>query len=131
MAEEKAEDEALRVEKKRKVKRVAAIDDDIFGGVIGVALGMGKPGREQTKSDRWGGMRLSKLERRADKQEVEKAKLEHELEKLLVRGIKAASPGSYDQRDLVGQLERLRAVKQAPAVGGVACDANGPLEYAG
>jgi hypothetical protein len=59
------------------------------------------------------------------------ANLEHKLEKLLVRSIKAASPGSYEQRDLVGQLERLRAARQAPAVGGVAGDANGPAEYAG
>jgi hypothetical protein len=44
---------------------------------------------------------------------VEKANLEHKLEKLLVRGIKAASPGSYEQRDLVGQLERLSAAKRA------------------
>jgi hypothetical protein len=67
-AEEKAEDEALRVEKKRKVKRVAAIVDGIFGGVIGVAPGRGKPGREQATSDRRGGIRLSKLERKAGKQ---------------------------------------------------------------
>ena len=60
-AEEKAEDEALRVGKKRKVKRVAVIVDGIFGGVIGVALGRGKPGREQAKSDRRGGIKLSKL----------------------------------------------------------------------
>lgn len=62
---------------------------------------------------------------------MEKANFEHKLEKLLVRGIKAASPGSYEQRDLVRQLKRLRAAKQAPAVGGVPGDVNGPAEYAG
>jgi hypothetical protein len=46
---EKAEDEALRVEKKRKVKRVAAIVNSTFEGVVGVALWRGKPGREQAK----------------------------------------------------------------------------------
>jgi hypothetical protein len=51
------------------------------------------------------------------KQEAEKAKLEHKLEKLLVRGIKAASPGSYEQWGLVGQLERLRAVGRQSMLG--------------
>ena len=63
----------------------------------------GKPGREQAKSDRRGGIRLSKLERRAGKQEAEKTKLEHKLEKLLVRGIKAVSPGSYEQRERLSE----------------------------
>jgi hypothetical protein len=35
------EDEALRVEKKRKFKRAVAIVDGIFGGVIRVVLGTG------------------------------------------------------------------------------------------
>jgi len=52
-AEEMAEDEALRVGKKRKVKRVAVIVDGIFGGVIGVALG--RVSREGTGQERQAG----------------------------------------------------------------------------
>ena len=145
-AEDEAEDEALKVEKKRKAKRIAAIVGGVFGGLIGVVLvkctvmriwahwKKGKPGREQAKSDIRRGSGLSKLERRAGKQEVEKAKLEHELGKLLVRAKKATKAGSCEQRDLVTELEslraELRAKKQGPAVGGVAGDANGLPEYA-
>ena len=42
---------------------------------------------------------------------MEKVKLEHKFEKLLVKGIIAVSLGSYEQQDLVGQLERLRGCK--------------------
>jgi hypothetical protein len=52
-----------------------------------------------------GGTGLRKIEK-AGKQDAEEPKLDHEFEKTLVRAIRAAKPGSCEQRDLVARLER-------------------------
>jgi hypothetical protein len=156
-AEEKAEDkaiealeEALRQESQRRHKRMNAIVGGIISGLIGVVIGVGtlcwvwrcrrkrregKPAREQTRRDRERGMELAKVESTRAKKEEKKANLDRELEKALINGITAARPGTCLQRDLVAQLERVRA---APGVsdssirrarGDRAGDLNGPPEY--
>jgi hypothetical protein len=137
-AEEKAEDkaieafeEALRQEDKRRHRRKNAIVGGIIGGWVGVVIGVGilcwvwrswrrkrregRPARVQARRDRERGIELTKLESTRAKREEEKARLHRELETALINGITAARPGTYLQRDLVAQLQRVRA---APGVSG-------------